>query len=184
MRPMPCAPSAPCDVFLDWPESCQLLWPCESPGQARRGTGAGRLASMGNSCTADRTNRDICRFPHIASSRAQRGDQLGDGPDLLPALDNRLYAIHYSGDTPKNNPNRTPSISAIVVQHVCTGYQEAFASLRIAEKLHIPATEFLLRQADLEKLLLKEFFDFVGAHQEAVWLHWYMHDFQLRLFGP
>ncbi len=136
----------------------------------------GKVPSMGNLLTRATFQQSTTR-PAAACSALLAGVQhQDDGPDLLPPGDERLYALHYSSDGPQNTPSGTPSILAIVVQHVVTGQQEPFAALRIAERWRIPPTEFVARQPELERQLLADFFAFVAEHPSAVWLNWYMHD--------
>jgi hypothetical protein len=92
----------------------------------------------------------------------------------LPERDGRLYAIHYSGELGQNSPAETPPVSAIVVQQLLTDEQHTFAAFRIAEQRGIAAFEFLTRFPELEKQMLRDFYEFVAAHPQVVWLNWNM----------
>jgi hypothetical protein len=92
----------------------------------------------------------------------------------LPERDARLFAVHYAQEKIENSVAQTPPVSAIVVQHVLTQDQRTFAAFKIAEAGGITPSEFPARLYELEGQLLREFFDFVAAHPEAVWLNWNM----------
>src|SRR5262249_28979407 len=94
-------------------------------------------------------------------------------PPLPPVTDD-LYAIHYSQEVQDNIPAGTPPISAIVVEHVRSCRQFEFAAVRIAERLGIPADQFLSHLPELEKQVLAEFFRFDAEHPNNVYLHWSM----------
>jgi hypothetical protein len=106
-------------------------------------------------------------------TQAEGGGPADFLPDL-PAIDQDLFAIHYSSELQENCTTQTPPISAIVVQHVATGQQQTFAALRIAERRGLPARDFLGHMAALERELLQDFFAFVASHPAAVWVHWAM----------
>jgi hypothetical protein len=53
--------------------------------------------------------------------------QPGEDPaPPLPALDDNLYVIHYSQERAENCIASTPTVSAIIVQHVLTNRQQTF----------------------------------------------------------
>jgi hypothetical protein len=105
---------------------------------------------------------------------ARAGPPLAGPLPPLPERDARLHAIHYSQQTFQSSPAETQPVSAIVAQHVLTQEQYVFAACQIAEQSGITAQGIPDRLPELEAQLLRNFYGFVAAHPDTVWLHWGM----------
>jgi hypothetical protein len=123
--------------------------------------------------TAQAENGETGTGEH-ADSVSTEGAAAVDLPPFLPELDTHLHAIHYSQELQEKSTSQTPPVSAIIVEHVLSGQQYTFAAAKIAERRRLPLSELVARLPELEKQLLGEFFDFVAARPDAIWLHWGM----------
>jgi hypothetical protein len=92
-----------------------------------------------------------------------------------PVEDHRLFVACYSCALPEDAPAGSQQISAIAVQQVVTGRQSVFASIHEAEARGWKSrSDFLAHLGELERLILGQFYAFVGERPDAVWLHWNM----------
>jgi hypothetical protein len=98
----------------------------------------------------------------------------------IPEPHDDLYVIHYSQQRAEDCTAATPSVSAIIVQHVLSGEQTTFAALHVAERLGIPPAELPETSQTLEREALEEFFGFLSHLPRADWIHWGM---RLHSFG-
>ena len=86
--------------------------------------------------------------------------------------------IHYSCESFYDRKDCTsPRITSIAVRNLASGQTRSFSIHQLAErdkKLTISAIEE--NYDDLEKKMLKEFYEYVEMHQHHTWLHWNMRD--------
>jgi hypothetical protein len=88
----------------------------------------------------------------------------------------RFYIIHYSSQSLFDGDAGTlsPRITSIVVMHISTRQTVSFALHAIAESLSVPREEVEHRYDEIERELLKRFYDFVRDRREKYWIHWNM----------
>lgn len=80
--------------------------------------------------------------------------------------------IHYSCESFFDIPEgRTPRVTSIAVKYFDSGQTKSFSIHKIAE---VKGVEFKLietRYDELEKIMLSEFYQFVGDHKRCNWIH-------------
>lgn len=89
---------------------------------------------------------------------------------------NNVVGIHYSCESFYDRPDGTsPRITSIAVRNLATGQTESFSIHQIAERdKKLSIEEIETHYDELEKKMLKEFYDYVETHKNDVWLHWNM----------
>src|SRR5262245_29254708 len=110
---------------------------------------------MSESVRDDQGSSHVLNLPsarRMSSTEVRRPVPPADPLPPLPILNDSLYAIHYSQELQRNCPDRTPPVSAVVVQQVLTGQQRAFAAFRLAELNGCPRLGFLVCLELLEKM--------------------------------
>lgn len=86
-----------------------------------------------------------------------------------------LYAIHYScQNLSDNNENYSPRITSIAVLHIGSNVMHSFSMHLVAETIGIQRNEIHNHYDEIEKIMLQDFYDFVGANNNLLWLHWNM----------
>lgn len=89
----------------------------------------------------------------------------------LPAV----FIIHYSCQNLNDaNEGYSPRVTSIAVLHIDSDTMHSFSIHLIAEIEGIARENISDHYDELEAKMLGKFFDFVGAHQDAYWLHWNM----------
>jgi hypothetical protein len=138
--------------------------------------GSSPTRSARSTNTTDPTARaPVPQASPTAKSPVRRSpDRPSDDLPPLPPLDENLHGVHYSSALQRDCGDQTPPVSAISVKHPWTGRQVTFSAFTIAEASGIPRAQFLDRLPELERELLRQFYQFVAAHPEAVWVHWGM----------
>ncbi|TWU60918.1 hypothetical protein V7x_52260 [Crateriforma conspicua] len=96
---------------------------------------------------------------------------------LVDNADN-VVAIHYSCESFYDRPEGTsPRITSIAVRNLGTGQTTSFSIHQMAERDKKVGTDQINQNYDdLEKRMLKEFYDYVEKHEGHTWLHWNMRD--------
>ncbi len=91
---------------------------------------------------------------------------------------NRILIIHYSCESFYDIPEgRSARITSIGIKYFNTGQCTSFSIHKIVEKIpSISFNEIESHYDQLEKMMLDEFFEFVGRHQDFYWIHWNMRD--------
>lgn len=85
--------------------------------------------------------------------------------------------IHYSCESFYNVPSGyTPRVTSIAVRFLNTAQTKSFAIHKVAEMKKIPFGDIEENYDELEKEMLKEFFQFVKKHKSHNWIHWNMRD--------
>lgn len=88
-----------------------------------------------------------------------------------------VLIIHYSCESfYDTNEGKTPRITSIAVRYFNSAQTKSFAIHRIAEIKRIAFHEIEAHYDELEKDMLKEFFQFVKKNKESLWVHWNMRD--------
>ena len=96
---------------------------------------------------------------------------------LLQAPQNVLV-IHYSCQSFYDRTGGSSArITSIAVRNLATAQTTSFSIHQMAERdKKLKAEEIEENYDDLEKKMLKEFYEYVDAHQGHTWLHWNMRD--------
>lgn len=85
--------------------------------------------------------------------------------------------IHYSCESFYDiKDGKTPRITSIAVRYLNTAQTKSFSIHKVAELRKIPLDEINFSYDQLEKEMLKDFFDFVKEHKDYKWIHWNMRD--------
>lgn len=97
--------------------------------------------------------------------------------DIIDNADN-VVVIHYSCESFYERPDgASPRITSIAVRNLGTGQTTSFSIHQMAERdKKLDTAEINQNYDDLEKKMLKEFYDYVEKHQGHTWLHWNMRD--------
>ena len=86
-------------------------------------------------------------------------------------------AIHYSCESFYDREDgRTPRVTSIAVRNLESGQTESFSIHKIAEQKGISFDTIHDHYDELEKEMLKEYFDFANKNQGKTWIHWNMRD--------
>ncbi len=86
-----------------------------------------------------------------------------------------LFAIHYScQNLSDNNESYSPRITSIAVLHIGSDVMHSFSLHLVAEIMGISRDQIHEHYDEIEKRMLKDFFEFVSAHDNYYWLHWNM----------
>lgn len=86
-----------------------------------------------------------------------------------------LFIIHYScQNLSDNNENFSPRITSIAVLHVGGQVMHSFSMHLVAEVQDIPRNEIHEHYDQIEKIMLKDFYDFIISNTSSYWLHWNM----------
>jgi hypothetical protein len=89
-----------------------------------------------------------------------------------------LLLIHYSCESFYNvESGYTPRVTSIAVRYYNTAQTKSFAIHKMAEIRKIPFEDIEKNYDELEREMLKEFFQFVKKHKSYNWIHWNMRDF-------
>ena len=87
------------------------------------------------------------------------------------------FIIHYSCESFYDiTDGRTPRITSIAIYSYKSGQTESFSIHKTAEKKHVSIAEIESKYDDLEKAMLKDYFQFLKEHRGMKWLHWNMRD--------
>jgi hypothetical protein len=86
------------------------------------------------------------------------------------------FIIHYSSASlfEAEEGALSPRITAVVVQHYATDQTLSFAMHTVAETLGISSDSIDSNYDEIERELLKRFYDFVRDRREKYWVHWNM----------
>jgi len=91
--------------------------------------------------------------------------------------DSHCLIIHYSCESfYEIKDGKTPRITSIAVRYLTTAQTKSFSIHKVAELKQIPVDQISENYDQLEKKMLKEFFEFVKEHKDYKWIHWNMRD--------
>lgn len=87
-----------------------------------------------------------------------------------------MYFIHYScQNLSDDNEGYSPRITSIAVLHMISDQMYSFSMHLIAEEMKISRNEISNQYDDIEKLMLKRFFNFAEMRDNnSIWMHWNM----------
>lgn len=88
----------------------------------------------------------------------------------------RIYFIHYScQNLSDDNEGYSPRITSIAVLHMTSDQMYSFSMHLIAEEIKISRNEIADQYDDIEKLMLRRFFEFAQTRDhDSIWIHWNM----------
>lgn len=88
----------------------------------------------------------------------------------------RIYFIHYScQNLSDDNEGYSPRITSIAVLHMASDQMYSFSMHLIAEEIKIKRETILDHYDDIEKVMLKRFFEFAQTRdKDSIWIHWNM----------
>ena len=90
---------------------------------------------------------------------------------------NSVLTIHYSCESFYDRTNgASPRITSIAIRNWGSGQTYSFSIHQQAEREIKSIDELELHYDDLEKKMLKEYYQFSERHDQYLWLHWNMRD--------
>jgi hypothetical protein len=88
-----------------------------------------------------------------------------------------VWIIHYSCESFYDRPEgRSPRITSIATRRLSSGQTISFSIHQVAERERVPFAEIEQHYDRLERQMLDEFYEHVGAHRGMDYLHWNMRD--------
>lgn len=103
-----------------------------------------------------------------------------EAKETLKRIDRRrenYYLIHYSCESFYDiTDGRTPRITSIAIRNFSTAQTYSFSIHKTAEQKRITIGQIDDSYDELEKLMLKEFFEYIESHRSNYYLHWNMRD--------
>lgn len=88
-----------------------------------------------------------------------------------------VLLVHYSCENFIERPDgRTAKVTSIAVRHLANATTESFAIHKVAEDRGIAYADVADHYAELERIMLQEFYAFVDRHRTYRWVHWNMRD--------
>jgi hypothetical protein len=88
-----------------------------------------------------------------------------------------VVVVHYSCESfYDRNDGSSPRVTSIAVRNLASGQTKSFSIHQMAEKRRVQADQISTQFNDLEKRMLKDFFEYAKTHQRSQWLHWNMRD--------
>lgn len=117
-------------------------------------------------------------FNRDAGKRARRRKQAKAQLARLFEHPENVLAIHYSCESFYDRPDgSSPRITSIAVRNLASGQTVSFSIHQLAERdKKLNPLDIEDNYNDLEKKMLKEFYEFVDRHMQCIWLHWNMRD--------
>lgn len=102
-----------------------------------------------------------------------------DSLKLLKDIDDRktdYLIIHYACESFYDENGKSSRIICIAVRQLDDGQTTMFTINQIAELKKVPYEKIDDNFDELEKLMLKKFFNFVNENKHKIWIHWSMRD--------
>lgn len=97
--------------------------------------------------------------------------------DLIARKIDAALVIHYSCESFYDRPEgRTPRITSIAVRNLDSGQTVSFSIHKVAEQAGVAANDIGEQYDELEREMLKEFFEYAERKDGYLWLHWNMRD--------
>lgn len=85
--------------------------------------------------------------------------------------------IHYSCESfDGEGARKSPRITSIAVQNLASGQTTSFSISIMAEIRKLPHDEIIRHYDELERAMLKEFYEYMKMHLSYKWIHWAMRD--------
>ena len=87
------------------------------------------------------------------------------------------FLIHYSCESFYENPDgHSARITSIAIRNLASGQTQSFSIHQYAERNHIASDQIASSYDELEKKMLKSFYEFVKKNSLSKWIHWNMRD--------
>lgn len=95
---------------------------------------------------------------------------------FLVKNEEQIYFVHYScQNLSDDNEGYSPRITSIAILHMNSDQMNSFSMHLIAEEMNIPRNKILENYDNIEKMMLKRFFDFANERAgKSIWIHWNM----------
>ena len=88
-----------------------------------------------------------------------------------------VLVIHYSCESFYDRlEGASPRTTSIAVRYLASGQTTSFSIHQVAEELGIAFDDIVSRYPDVEREMLRRFFDFARRHSGYRWVHWNMRD--------
>lgn len=89
----------------------------------------------------------------------------------------RVVVVHYSCESfYDRHDGSSPRVTCIAVRNLASGQTKSFSIHQMAEKGRKKNSDIAANYDELEKRMLKEFFEYAKTHIRSEWLHWNMRD--------
>ena len=89
------------------------------------------------------------------------------------------WIVHYSCESFYDRQDgSSPRVTSIAVRNLASAQTKSFSIHQIAERKKIELAEICEKYDDLEKIMLKEFFDHIKKYQNMNFIHWNMRNSQ------
>lgn len=112
-----------------------------------------------------------------AISRIRRVNEARRALSELVDQPSNVLVIHYSCESFYGRVDgRTPRITSIAVRSLASGQAHSFSIHKVAELEGVAPRSITQNYDRLEKGMLDEYFQFLGAHEGYRWVHWNMRD--------
>jgi len=91
--------------------------------------------------------------------------------------DNNVLLIHYSCESFYNiKDGRTPRITSIAIRNLGNSQTVSFSIHKVAEKQKVNLNQIEEKYDELEKKMLKQYFDYINKKENSTFIHWNMRD--------
>ena len=88
----------------------------------------------------------------------------------------RYLVIHYSCESFTSESKKSPRITSIAIRNLDNAQTMLFSIYQIAEIRHVTEAEITTRYDELEKELLKNFYEYLQNKTDYKFIHWNMRD--------
>lgn len=106
----------------------------------------------------------------------ERNSAISDLNKIFNAPEHSLL-IHYSCESFYDRTNGTsPRITSIAVRNLKDAQTSSFSIHKIAEQKGLSKSRIERDYDNLEKEMLRDFFNYVKVHAKCLWIHWNMRD--------
>lgn len=88
-----------------------------------------------------------------------------------------VVVVHYSCESFYDRQDgSSPRVTCIAVRNLASGQTKSFSIHQVAEKGRKKLADIATNFDELEKRMLKDFFEYAKTHLRSQWLHWNMRD--------
>ncbi|MCG7549217.1 hypothetical protein [Pseudoalteromonas sp. Of7M-16] len=89
----------------------------------------------------------------------------------------QVLLIHYSCESFYDiKDGRTPRVTSIAVRNLNSAQTESFSIHKIAERIGVQISDIPNQYDELEKMMLRDFFEYIKYRQTFHFIHWNMRD--------
>jgi hypothetical protein len=97
---------------------------------------------------------------------------------LLSAPEN-CWIVHYSCESFYDRADgSSPGVTSIAVRNVASAQTESFSIHQIAERKQVSFAQIIEKYDELEKIMLREYFEFLKRNSGLSFIHWNMRNSQ------